>query len=374
LIKTWRDSGVIDHIILCGDAQQEIYGFKGADSRYLTETHADRDELLKASFRCPPEIANVACGIIGDDAIRSRREPGAGAAQYVPTTDDDEFAGLVRDALSAHYNAGGDGEYSDAVEDLIDFGYVDGVEAPADLLILARTGRMVGQIASVLMDAGIPFRHLGEPLGGVREPPEADAVWADDVLSWATAIQQIEERGPVVPKPVMMGVVDVRVVGYGKNEVVGEMDDGTPLVDASEVFSIEGDVTAEKIIAARDRFAGNDFTYRQKRALRGVSGLDSEHRTAPEPDRIKIGTMHAAKGAEAPAVMVLDDSTARIRSNYQDHADDQREEERVHYVACTRASQTLTVLNSHFRQTKSPVFESGVPRAFDDVTEVIKND
>jgi len=62
--------------------------------------------------------------------------------------------------------------------------------------------------------------------------------------------------------------------------------------------------------------------------------------------RIRLSTIHAAKGGEATNVVLLTDITARVYKNYQENPDD---ENRVFYVAITRTKENLYLI-----EPKSP--------------------
>ena len=57
--------------------------------------------------------------------------------------------------------------------------------------------------------------------------------------------------------------------------------------------------------------------------------------------RIRLSTIHAAKGGEATNVVLLTDITARVYKNYQQNPDD---ENRVFYVGVTRTKENLFLI------------------------------
>ena len=63
-------------------------------------------------------------------------------------------------------------------------------------------------------------------------------------------------------------------------------------------------------------------------------------RITKEP-RIRLSTIHAAKGGEATNVVLLTDITKRVYKNYQENPDD---ENRVFYVGLTRAKENLYLI------------------------------
>ena len=57
--------------------------------------------------------------------------------------------------------------------------------------------------------------------------------------------------------------------------------------------------------------------------------------------RIRLSTIHAAKGGEATNVVLLTDITTRVYKNYQENPDD---ENRVFYVGITRTKENLYLI------------------------------
>jgi DNA helicase-2/ATP-dependent DNA helicase PcrA len=57
--------------------------------------------------------------------------------------------------------------------------------------------------------------------------------------------------------------------------------------------------------------------------------------------RIRLSTIHAAKGGEATNVILMTDLSSRVYNSYQKNPDD---ESRVFYVGLTRAKQNLYLI------------------------------
>ena len=65
-----------------------------------------------------------------------------------------------------------------------------------------------------------------------------------------------------------------------------------------------------------------------------------------EDSRIKLSTIHAAKGGEATNVLIILDNTKKIREATENSLDKQDEEHRVWYVGVTRAKQNLYIMTA----------------------------
>ena len=60
--------------------------------------------------------------------------------------------------------------------------------------------------------------------------------------------------------------------------------------------------------------------------------------------RVKLSTIHAAKGGEAENVLLILDNTKTIRESAEKNEDKADEENRVWYVGVTRTKQNLYIM------------------------------
>jgi len=65
-----------------------------------------------------------------------------------------------------------------------------------------------------------------------------------------------------------------------------------------------------------------------------------------KPARVKLSTIHAAKGGEATNVLLILDNTKKIRDAIDKSEDKHDEEHRVWYVGVTRAKQNLYIMTA----------------------------
>ena len=73
--------------------------------------------------------------------------------------------------------------------------------------------------------------------------------------------------------------------------------------------------------------------------------MRNEERLSEKP-RIKLSTIHAAKGGEATNVLIILDNTKKIREATDNSLDKQDEEHRVWYVGVTRTKQNLYIMTA----------------------------
>jgi DNA helicase-2/ATP-dependent DNA helicase PcrA len=75
-----------------------------------------------------------------------------------------------------------------------------------------------------------------------------------------------------------------------------------------------------------------------------------------DPQEVKIGTIHAAKGLEAAAVLLFAESSPSVLEAY--HDGQVAEEHRLYFVGATRASAELRIVHDFFDADTFPVFET----------------
>jgi DNA helicase II / ATP-dependent DNA helicase PcrA len=154
-------------LFVIGDPNQAIYGFRGADRRFIDRFIEDYPgaELyrLSRSFRCAPEIVGAA-GALADAGLE-----GTGAAVVLERveypTDKSEAEGIAReiDALigGTRFFARDSGVAVDGDA---------GLRSLGDCAILLRAVALAGPMEKALLDHGIPYRLIGE------NPEEAYAI------------------------------------------------------------------------------------------------------------------------------------------------------------------------------------------------------
>lgn len=339
LYKLWRDEGDIRWIYIAGDVNQSIYSFRCASPLYLSETDVDARRYLTDSYRCPTSVSSVARGILESEPSITRNvfrtaERGDG---YVPEgraemrslPDAEALAGAVRSALANH-------EQPD--------------EEKAAIYLLARTNYQLGRLAAALQKHGVPFDAIGDKM----------TPWPDQVVDCLLALRAVDQERPAPKEPVET------LLDLAKNsEKRRELFENADYERDFRVDTLASDAVyfSEKIRAAfpgrstaADMVRVLDLTDHQKNMLRGA--LDSG--AAPYPERVQVGTIHEAKGLQAPCVFVFAETTENIVDRYR-QGEGRAEEHRVFYVGATRASESLYVVDNFFDGPIHPVFRDGLP-------------
>ena len=330
LFCSWCASPV-ERIYIAGDPNQTIYGFRGADPVFLTRTAAtDRDER-PVSHRCPAEIMRVADTILGAPSYMQPKGSGGLVATFCPDRPDQ----LTRSVLRLCHRYG-------------------------RVLVLSRFRHYVGRLARLLSAGGLPVTGLspGRVYGweDVRTKEGRIKVRVPVILRILRALDDYHRDATfwTVPPADVAVLVQASTLPEARKrtlltnlKVTGSLFIG----DLPELLGIRtGSISRPAVLVA----ASLDFTLRQRRNL--IRALDN--RIAP--GTIRVDTIHAAKGLEAPAVVLHTGYLpSRLKGYFGQSAEEQRreaEERRVYYVGATRASEALFFLDG-FGGTPAPPLE-----------------
>lgn len=280
-------------LYLAGDDDQAIFTWAGASSAAFL-THEGKAEVLSQSYRVPKAIQPVGQGLVDRIMVRQPKS-------WRPR----ESQGLLKRA---------------APDLPIDF--------PADgsILVLYRHHYLVQGVEEQVRLHGLPY------LRGDRDAPGAE--WGRAIiywerlrqgkeLSWKEARQVVEAIGAPVMTP-------------EKKRKFHQLNRSSPVTSSGLIGLLqEPTLLLKPWYEALTRLRPDDVAY--LRALvryYGSAGL----RNVP---RIRLSTIHAAKGAEADHVILLTDVSRRIKDTLELNPDDER---RVFYVGVTRAKETLTLV------------------------------
>lgn len=354
LYKMWRDSGEIDRIYIAGDPNQSIYSFRAGRPDYFAGTDVDGETRLTDSYRCSSSVADAAGRLLDDspdpsasgDALHGRTDGGTASRMHVDT--DAALAAAVRNAVAEHGGTATAG--------------TDGTDADPSVFLLTRANYQAQGVASALRDEGIPFNWLGR----------RTSAWNDGTVRALNTLRDIRRGEPALA----VGVREVFNAAPGDR--LGRMAarEGEDTAAASwNTIDLHGSaISPEQFWRAfpeastvADVVALLDIEPWRKKRLRAA--LDAEGEIAP--GQVRVGTIHSAKGLEAPAVFLFDAYTPRLLREYRQDRATTEEEHRLYYVGATRASETLRIVSGFFDGDTFPGLDNlgplkETPRAADD--------
>ncbi len=298
---------------------QAIYGWNGADADFLEQFDrwfpGGATVKLRRNHRSTPQVLHVATSVLRAGAALATVPDGPLPA--VRTFDDEwaEARGIARAIRDAH--------------------------APgsrwSDQGVLVRTNAQVAVIEEILRGAGIPCRTRAG--SGLLDRPEVAAIlkrWRRaDHVSLSSALSELHRSFPdLSPRPPVTG--DGEPDPYGP-EPEEESDPDTAHDDDETRASVAALARIGRDHLALDPECSAARFARWLQAARS-SGLDD-----PAADMVDLATFHAAKGLEWKVVHLAGIEEGFVPISHARTTADRAEEQRLLYVAVTRAERELSI-------------------------------
>jgi len=309
LFKLWRDQGPVSEMYIAGDPNQAIYSFRGGSPYYFQNTAVDDVDQLTNSRRCPARIAAVAGAVLEAHAETDPRGfTGLESGGTVRWSSFTEKASLRDAAIAA----------------------TDRYQSTPGVLFLTRTNRQLHRLTRDLRDVGVPFETLGSRRG----------VWSDDDL-----VDMLEVLNGLAAGAGSFDACAVRTLRDALTDPVGHAKTFGEVALGEDVRDLFARYPSASAIV--DRLELPEWK-------RDVLQSAVRANAAVAPGEVQVGTVHTAKGLEAPAVYLFTASTDRIVSNYHRQPEKAAEEHRVYYVGTTRASAELHLVDGYFSGPTAP--------------------
>ena len=271
------------YIILAGDDDQAIYGWAGADVKRFQDEPAKKNIVLPYSHRVPKQVQNIANKIL--ERIPDERR----IKKNWKARDED-----------------GSVDYITSIED-----------APlykGDWLILARTNDRLHKMKPILRDMGIYFQFKNRK--------------SYKISLFRTIVNYTRwaDKGSKLSLPEIKDIFDCTPCddfGVKEERLYDLKEFGFSATDKwYDVFKVD----PEECLYIREM-------------------LRYEEPLAHDA-RVKLSTIHSAKGGEATNVLLILDNTKTIREVTEKSFEKADEENRVWYVGVTRTKQNLYVMSA----------------------------
>jgi DNA helicase-2/ATP-dependent DNA helicase PcrA len=290
-----------------GDPFQSIYSFAGSSADCFLGWPAEKERTMPKSYRCPAPILSLGerCLI----PIRGYFDRGIEPADH---------DGVVEDA--------------DDIAAAIDM-----IDPNDSWLLIARTNYQAGRLFAAMCDARKPVRWVKSPEGG---SVKGDGLKALRILQHGGGIDGGQWSRCLNLLPTRAGRGGPRCLEHGtkKRFSDGAEQDRWDAIFLEDLTEVGGTTDLQEKIRSGDWVSLVDHgeEWGTKADRWGVE-------LACEP-KVKVGTIHSVKGAEADNVLLLTTTSSRVTPG--------DEESRLAYVGVTRARRRLVVLNE--RGWKTP--------------------
>ena len=377
------------NLFVVGDPDQTIYTWRGADVRYLTEFDAHfpgtRTIMMLENYRSTPQVVAVANSLIEKNRDRIRKDLTARRDQFGPAVwyhaaDSPAEAAWIAEGIQALHEAG------------VPFGA---------MAVLYRAHYASRAVVEALIRDRIPHTVFsGTPFFARREIKDALSylrfLTAQDDLDFrrianvprrnlgrrrmAFLAEAAEREGTTLYEALCAHLDDDIFAGTGARKFVALMESFRAAYAERPVSELLDDIVKrsgyEKMLrteGARERLdnlaelkqaiyeyettSGEEVTL--EHYLAHVALLTSADEADLRGDKVKLMTIHAAKGLEFPHVFLSSMSEGVIPSRKTDTRAAMEEERRLAFVAMTRARDGLYLSEAEgFSHKGSPRYPS----------------
>jgi DNA helicase-2/ATP-dependent DNA helicase PcrA len=381
-------SGHYKNLAVCGDPDQSIYRWRGADVRNILDFEADhagsKTVRLEQNYRSTATILKVASAVIGHNQERKQMDLFTEGEEGDPVVvlecaDENEEAteiaaqclglkahgrsysdcavfyrmnfmqraleaGLRRAGVPYQVVAGLEFYARREIRDLI--AYLRLIVNPADDVAFGRVvnaplrgvgATSVERLTAWAADRRVPLSQAcrsEEALSGIRGRGKKGLALFGGVLDGLEAA-----RGASAADALAMVLDEIDVGRW-----IAEMDDGNNLVDR--------EANVDELSASAEEFDRNHPKAGLAGFLENVALVSDSDAAAADGESVKLMTLHACKGLEFPAVFITgleEELLPHSRALEEDPDGGEEEERRLFYVGMTRAKERLTLTHATTR-------------------------
>lgn len=348
LMEAWREAG--RELFVIGDANQSIYGFRGADSRCFERLAGETENLevirLEENYRSSPEILSAALEVIsrnpkGEAKLNANCPHNAPVRLANAETDMGEAIFIAKEINRL---TGGLGmlEAQSHAEHLQD----RKIRGFDEIAILYRTHRQADLLEVCLKKEGIPyvvagresfleeekvqgsiqfFKYLGDEKNLCARTCSLELLWK---LETSALSEEILEKTAQKFRPLYQKCAPKEFVHLWMEEM--RLLKNPAMIKLEKTAIFYEDMT--QFIEALDLGVESDL----KRCG------DKEYIAGA----VQLMTLHGSKGLEFPAVFIFGAQKGKIPFESERHPADIEEERRLLYVGMTRAKEELILTTS----------------------------
>ena len=280
--EEWRPH--MKRVLIAGDDDQVVYAWQGADPDLLLDEAVDEDVILPNSYRLPSEILNAVNQEVShiekrqEKDLEPRKEGGD-----VEAMRNRSMLDLTREVVRT-------------------------VETTDEtVMVLFRARYQMFQFIDEFIDQGIPFRCLTD-----------QRMWTDRLGQYVAAIENLAEDDPVdgLQARRLADMLADSAFGTGeRDDFFDELDRRKEEADTDDLvdLKIEPEVVREYAPFVPDPPAAADMLRKVTQFQeRSVDAYFNSTYEGMDHDRVRLGTIHSAKGREADHVFVATDLTEKV--------------------------------------------------------------
>jgi DNA helicase-2/ATP-dependent DNA helicase PcrA len=328
----------MERVLIAGDDDQVVYAWQGADPNILLDATVHEDVVLPNSYRLPSNILNVVNREIRHIEKRQEKD-----------LDPRKEGGVVEGIQSPSMF-----EVVRNVQHTVD-------ETDETIMMLFRARYQMFQFIDDFLPKGIPFSVMTD-----------QRMWTDRLTQYVRAVEKLDADEPITGLEARRLADMLQDSAFGTNDrddFYDHLDEREEAADVDDIaaFTLDADTVTDFVPFMPDPAAAGDMVRKvtsfQRKAVDAYFAGDY---AGMDPNRVRVGTIHSAKGREADHVFVCTDLTEKVVEQMAASVDDPTavdgveeftahtspvplltdNERRVFYVGMSRARERLVLLEN----------------------------
>ena len=372
-------------LFVIGDPDQAIYGFRGASAGYFAQLKADfphaNEVILQQSYRSTPQIISAASSLLRGRSYLPVRENGLNLRALSTPGETGEGIAIVEEISQMVGGA-----------DLLQANE-EGKRSLDDFAVLFRTGRQADALEACFLQAGIPYRVIGQK-------NYLDATSVQHALSFFKCVSRDNLSETDLSTRDIIDLLSIPEFDPGRearaamrrqlqnretalSETVQEKLDAA--IESVDRFRNETSHLSPSELIAKwaDEFAPSDDIDLERLGLLaqavdstaelldiitlGQDGDFVRRGKIARPEAVTLMTLHASKGLEFPVVFICG-----VEEGLIPHADAEIEEEkRLFFVGITRGQDEVILTRARSRRRFGERIAPEISRFVADIPEDI---
>lgn len=302
----------MEGVLIAGDDDQVVYAWQGADPNLLLDADVQEDIVLPNSYRLPSRILDVVNREVRhiekrqEKDLNPRKEGGTVEAVESPS-----MLNLVRNVR---------GTVAETPDQTI--------------MVLFRARYQMFQFLDEFISEGMPFRVLTD-----------QRMWTDRLQQFISAVEKVEDGEKIdglEARRLADMLADSAFSTNDRDDLFDEIDEqqeAAGVENAAEI-GVDPETIREHAPFMPDPVSAADMSRKitsfQRKSMNAYFATGTYE--GADPERVRVGTIHSAKGREADHVFVATDLTEKV----------------VEQMAAT-VEQEQVPIDGEFTRTTSPV-------------------